>query len=98
MLLLDVLEQLMPSALTDPVSYTVRWTARFGQSGGGALIYSFIYKAVLGLLPSCTCCLLAVKRAARVSLAFCLFAQTELGRRVFVCLAAERLGNEFISL
>lgn len=39
-----------------------------------------------------------MKRAARVSLAFCLFAQTELGRRVFVCLAAERLGNEFISL
>lgn len=32
MLLLDVLERLMPSALTDPVSYTVRWTARFGQS------------------------------------------------------------------
>lgn len=32
MLLLDVLERLMPSALTDPVSYTVRWTAHFGQS------------------------------------------------------------------
>lgn len=97
MLLLDVLERLMPSALTDPVSYTVRWDC-WRWPIRGALIYSFIYKAVLGLLPSCTCCLLAGKRAARVSLAFCLFAQTEPGRRVFVCLAAERLGNEFNSL
>lgn len=42
MLLLDVLERLMPSALTDPVSYTVRWDGSRWPIRG-ALIYTVLY-------------------------------------------------------
>lgn len=73
MLLLDVLERLMPSALTDPCELHCQVGRLALANQRTSRLYRCIYKAVLGLLRSCTCSLLAVKHAARVSLSVYLF-------------------------
>lgn len=92
----------------------------YSQVGWPALVsrrnshlYSFIFKAILGLLPSYICSLLVMKHAGRYSLrphGYLLlsvpFARTELGKRAFVHLAPlawnklqkEWKMTEFISL